>query len=765
MAAVEGPAHWKQFITYLQDPTADADDDSSIEDSSIVTCPNIGSNIPICCPRHGNLELDCDVESPAQFPTSWQTVCSRPCFYPLPRCGHLCKLNCHCPSTHHNLQCRELVDRFCEEHNEVELYCSDVKIGSSQSFSQALLNHPCEIKVSHHRDGCSHVIDIECHVKCDIDKGHVLEDCKETVADYLHPQCSHKTKSPKCADRQRWEESPPKCQVKVVHTRPCGCKAEMKCFDSILERMNPSKCRKEVNIGRPRCGHEVSIRCFEGTDLLEWWSEQHGESAENGDGGKCTVKYGTDYGPAENEFNWKLPECQVDCSYIAPCGHEMSTPCSSAFAFSNGNKTSPQCNHKVEFNCPFCSETVKSFCWVKEFFSNWSPWEDDDVPYKDGSSRLCLNEASILKAKLPQLPNNIVKILSNLCKSTVKVNRKCDVSHTIDLKCSTLIKVLQKKIVIPECSFSVDRQLECNHVVAVECRHRHVEPEPECNVPVDELFEYPCKIHRVAPGTCSKLRKFKENTEIKCPEHVTRSRYRCGHDVTLPCHQSHLVNQFLPCSRLENTENVVLFDGDYCETERGIDECVQLVSYRYECGHECKNVSCSDAFKWANDNEIAALCETNIETTNAICQHELSIKCSLSQKIIGWSPWNGHDPITSETISGFDESNDPIISESMDEHELKIAKLPNGITRADLECSKEILLNRSCGHTSSNVCSDAYSIQLVTVKILVYTGVIRRTVVLRERWHAQNTVLRLRMQNHANFSVQNCAQSAKSMKS
>lgn len=106
-----------------------------------------------------------------------------------------------------------------------------------------------------------------------------LPECREVVPNYSHPACGHVTKKPKCFERRAWEQTPPVCKVVVDFTRPCGCTLKLPCHEAISGRLNPAPCYSAVNMRRPRCGHELSVRCLQATALKKAWDEHQGLSA------------------------------------------------------------------------------------------------------------------------------------------------------------------------------------------------------------------------------------------------------------------------------------------------------------------------------------------------------------------------------------------------------------------------------------------------------------------------------------------------------
>jgi len=109
-----------------------------------------------------------------------------------------------------------------------------------------------------------------------------LEACKVEVSDYIHPVCNHRFAKPKCHRKQEYEMKAPQC-VKVdaeAFKRPCGCIVpNMPCFKRIEEMKQPSVCMRSVEIARPRCGHQLSLRCCSARKLVADWAGNIGQSA------------------------------------------------------------------------------------------------------------------------------------------------------------------------------------------------------------------------------------------------------------------------------------------------------------------------------------------------------------------------------------------------------------------------------------------------------------------------------------------------------
>jgi len=280
----EGPAHWRRFISSLRSKSGEKKERSADES-------RCGNELPICCPRHGNqVKLNVSKVSDFPFDEHWNKFCSLSCQAVLERCGHLCKLPCHSPvDVQHNIRCIEPLERPCELHASVALVCHELDIPfyyysnkiteTEQKLADALRKFKCKEKVDYCRPECGHIVSIECFIKKQIDNGqNILNDCQEIVSDFIHPVCNHLFKKPKCATKRKYELKAPDCLQKLLHKRQCGCELEMPCYESIKESTQPSVCNISVEIARPRCGHMLSIRCFEAGKLKEEWAKQSGKS-------------------------------------------------------------------------------------------------------------------------------------------------------------------------------------------------------------------------------------------------------------------------------------------------------------------------------------------------------------------------------------------------------------------------------------------------------------------------------------------------------
>lgn len=268
-------------------------DSNLVSAAALSSGPRVGSGIPLYCPRHRSSAKV--VKCPADFPTesNWSSFCSLPCAFCLDWCGHACSLTCHSPSRKPHTTpgaCEQLLARPCLDHAAVPLTCGDLfssafpagilQPGSSQGpdHIEALQNYRCDQKVKFYRPECGHELDMQCFERLDLymSGGKGLSPCVEVVGDFVHPQCNHVIKRPKCADRRNFEKNPPRCLENVALIKNCGCEVKMECWKAVEEQRNPSICNRGRDCLRPRCSHRLSMRCFQVTELNSRWQDQGG---------------------------------------------------------------------------------------------------------------------------------------------------------------------------------------------------------------------------------------------------------------------------------------------------------------------------------------------------------------------------------------------------------------------------------------------------------------------------------------------------------
>jgi hypothetical protein len=292
----------------------------------------IGSSLPICCPRHSDILVEINLNHPSAstvpspskpviintFPTNetWHLFCNKSCTFIKPFCSHLCGLSCHSPTKKpHILQseCTDIMIRPCDAHSTVPLLCKDIEYKVHDTPEIALNNFKCQIIEPYNRPECDHIVKLPCQklksIKLNLE---ILPHCMIKVNDFIQPSCGHIIKAPTCIDCRNYETKPPQCNEIVCHTRNCGCKIDMPCYQKDDELTNPKKCQKSIQKQRPRCSHMLSLRCHIGSELSELWNEQDNESI-NIMNQHLIIESHVVYGPSESDLlaSARILPCKV----------------------------------------------------------------------------------------------------------------------------------------------------------------------------------------------------------------------------------------------------------------------------------------------------------------------------------------------------------------------------------------------------------------------------------------------------------------------
>ncbi|KAJ8602190.1 hypothetical protein CTAYLR_003526 [Chrysophaeum taylorii] len=744
-----GPAHWRRLLGELGGDFKSSTSSPAEEEEEEQDVPRVGSSLRICCPRHRNVRLD--VGRADDFPRltaeGAQTTpfCTLRCSYRLPWCSHQCSKPCHSPALRPHAdpkKCAEMVERPCELHADVPLRCGDVKrgaLGEAASLADALRSYECDIPVEYRRPECTHVCRIPCRRQKRIVSGaEVLGPCEEIVEDFVHPECNHARRAPRCHERRSWELKAPQCRERVELGRDCGCRVEMDCYERVREsaaELPKPKCLEGRTIPRPRCSHRLSLRCHEANALKIAWSERGGNAALPGGGGgdaMICVEHGVPYGPEETKLFREvidptrlIARCKVKTQYRASCGHLIrDVDCFRAFECATGVQAEPKCVLPKAFASPICGHEIRAECWLEAECAHLpsSPWilaggaaegvvvDDDD---RDPERVANEQELELLQPLTP--PHlSIARKLVNRCKRRVSIVRKC--GHAVrDVPCSQLpTTLLSGTKQFPRCRTLVQIPRACGHVYEVEC-HRKGEALPPCVEPVSDEFTYPACGHAVRPGDCKRLAELRARVNPLCPIEVRCTRARCGHPIVVPCYLENNVTSVLPGARLDPTAARPVVDADvvYCDAAEGVPDCVSPVVFRQSCGHELVDIPCHSAFDWASNPDAAAAafpaCEVRVPVESPLCGHESSLPCHLLSAFKAWDPWNGGDP---EMITlAFDEEDDaPVTMPVVRSDGLPADRPPEAIAKF-LQCGpgRKTQIVRPCGHEARVPCTSIWT--------------------------------------------------------
>ena len=603
--------------------------------------PRVGSTMPICCPRHRSNVTHVTSDS---FPTSdgWSKFCSLPCSNKLQLCGHHCPLLCHSPVTSPHVtqdKCIVPLVRACMKHIQIPLLCKEIRLRKQESLRSAIARADCLIVEDFVRKECNHVVQIPCHVIGKVVQGAtVLPNCVIIVGDFIQPACGHKITAPTCFDCRKYEERPPPCMTEVRHIRPCGCKISMRCHESLSERKTPTLCTSYVLMKRPRCAHEMTLRCHVGSKVQKDWDNQDGEGV-NKDG---LVTFKTPYGPSEKSLNGSseppIFACEVRTSYRASCGHIFGDiACDTAFEMAAGRAMEQKCESMVTLASPICGHEIEVPCWVQKAIEKWSPWgERNSKPHT-------FEENDLLASKATELPAVVKQILKKSCQQSVKILRSCKRGHELTVKCADLYFYLILKSPIPRCLEPVQRLLACSHHATIKCCEQN-NPPPACNVAVKEVFEYPCGEHEIDQLTCNRLSTLRKMDKPQCPSRVKCTRFQCGHEAIALCHLRNSIEEYLPGAFLNSVdvgEAVVIAGAPYCSSASTILPCREAVTYRPVCGHDRQGVPCSDAFAWADGSIRHPRCEAMVTRASPVCGHLIEeLPCWSNDLLKDWQPWH-----------------------------------------------------------------------------------------------------------------------------
>jgi hypothetical protein len=421
--------------------------------------------------------------------------------------------------------------------------------------------------------------------------------------------------------------------------------------------------------------------------------------------------YGETYGPSESSINGKIPQCQVEVTYKADCGHAMAKiPCSASFEYASGLKKSPECKSQIKCLCPICRSSVNNECWLAQFLQSFKIWSDESVLYKNTLKEICISEASFKNATIPEFTPRIEKLLPMICGNKINILRICSPNHITSINCYQLLEILMLRKSLKPCHSPIDRILPCKHVVSVDCSKKDQNPPPLCEAKVDDVYTYTCGVHKIKPNKCSELTSLKTRNP-KCNQQVTCARYRCGHELSIPCYLKESAETSSPGRRLTPGQNTIQSQIEYSDPEIGIPACNVLVNYQYEkCGHLRMGVKCSEAFFWAANNEKELDCTQKIDFNNPVCRHQNKALCYEIDLIRQWNPWTNEPVKPKLTVFAlnYDEDNKPIIAYSMEETNLKLQPAPKNVSKEALVCQVPFSINRKCGHTFLTTCSNAY---------------------------------------------------------
>lgn len=715
---VKGPVpHWNTFMTKLKSP-----DDSPSNDDTFDGA-RVGESLPVCCPQHADsVHSVPSLKTQMKFPCSsdWPKFCSLPCAATL-NCGHPCDLPCHVPRLNeHNPRCNVQLQRPCEKHKEVPLFCHELQLCKGQTLDQGLDIFKCSVKETYQLPGCEHEVPLECHRHSSILQGeNQWPECSVPVEDYFHPRCGHSYSNLTCAQRRKYEAKAPICNIEVTENLICGHKKQMQCHMKGDPSTYPP-CRKDCNINRPRCGHTLSLRCFESTRLLtEWEQKAYHSACANPKTAVLQLRTGQNYGPSEKQIMplmKAIDNCQVIIEFERPCEHKLQLPCEQGFEVASGKNILPPCKELVSIICVLCGGDALIPCHLHERFEELRTCEQ----YLLKTANNWLLEEDIARLASSEQHTELWDLLRFVkCSANTRISRKCDPSHLISFSCSDLLSVIRgEKSLPPRCKISIRRHLKCGHDIDVPCSDRAKMPPPICKKRAEVPFKFSGCGHQVHVDSCGELQCMLMDKTLTCKRKVDTQLVRCKHSVEMECCNAALAGQqgsagevLLPHPAMDNERSIVHESALYCTPCAGTPECLTEVNFSRTCGHVLQSVKCHDAFLWAEKTEEPPKCLLPVEYEHPVCSHQLSTHCYVVAVLNDWKPW-GIDQMRPrpENI---------LVGGSMHEkqyYRYPLEFIPQALQHTDiiaphLYVCKETtnILFNDCGHSAQLNCRDLFT--------------------------------------------------------
>lgn len=217
--------------------------------------------------------------------------------------------------------------------------------------------------------------------------------------------------------------------------------------------------------------------------------------------------------------------------------------------------------------------------------------------------------------------------------------------------------------------------------------------------------------------TCDEMHKEEENPSL-CQEEVTLRRPRCGHKLSLRCHEATSLRQRWEEQDMQGVlppddggVAIVARGSKYGKSEsdlahelqlKAIAKCGVKVRYRGACGHLRLGVSCEQAFRWASQESGEPDCLELTSFTSPICGHKVVAKCFVASLDLAPSPFTF-------SASPGDDSNSSNTTDAPTAHEIALGELSSLPPAAEKalrgRCSNNVMVERRCGHITRMQCS------------------------------------------------------------
>eukprot|EP00599_Poterioochromonas_sp_BG-1_P007046 CAMPEP_0173142332 /NCGR_PEP_ID=MMETSP1105-20130129/6029_1 /TAXON_ID=2985 /ORGANISM="Ochromonas sp., Strain BG-1" /LENGTH=1951 /DNA_ID=CAMNT_0014055711 /DNA_START=962 /DNA_END=6817 /DNA_ORIENTATION=- len=709
---IDGETHWKKFIRQLQTP-----DPTMIEDDNF-SLPRVSSTLPICCPQHRDSIFNVTSQPKGRiFPTpdTWNNFCQISCTSPL-KCGHNCDLPCHVITPlSHNKSCQVKLKRECVYHEEIPVECKDLSI--TTTLEAARLDYKCTLKRTVRYPTCVHQFTDKCHQTKQMEEKLLpFPDCLQTVNDFILPSCGHIIQSPKCSERQRYQDKPPICVEIISRERDCRHRVKSQC--SSMERELQKPCRNDVNIPRPRCGHPVSLLCFQTNQLKDAWLKGTSIDIHNFHEIKAVdeVDEREFYAVEEQTIFKDIPRCNTLVNFRLSCDHvKRSVKCWQAYEWSENIQQIPKCTELVTADCKICNQPITLSCHLLEEYESWNPFEVNITRNIDG--KLVVEETTLKQTRIGK-NDPLWNLLKSKCNQKLEVIRACNPDHMATIPCEKIIQILRSEDrKMPNvCKEKVRRVLHCSHEVKVDCHTSNQQPPPQCRERPKERFRFPNCIHELEVKTCFQLQDLKSRQHlIRCEEILDVILPRCSHRVRVMCGLKGKldlmeINGDVCATRMkdgpEAGQLLVEENAFYCQPCSDLPPCVQPVIYQRDCQHLLPNIPCAEAFDWALGKKEAPDCDEMVDYRLPVCGHSFQTECWVPRILSDWNPWKdvafGPAPSFVQHPSGRKEC---FKQSDFSPHLPPPIQLPEEL----VQCKRELILEfPDCQHQKSVECHYIY---------------------------------------------------------
>ncbi|KAF4704075.1 hypothetical protein FOZ63_005792 [Perkinsus olseni] len=323
----------------------------------------IGPVLTLACRNHPDMREP--IAKSEDFVKVKDGGCRQPCGKLLPRCGHLCHLNCHVFG-HDQVACKQLCNRQAPtncEHSRPSHQCAGC--GGFSATPTDVCTYVCkktvmvDLPCGHKKAARCHLQNDESHLKC------------FTKVDVVLP-CGH-NKQVRCYLADDADER--KCFTTVAATLPCGHTQNIPCY--MRDELHGVKCNTNVEVNRP-CGHVQAAPCHQKADVEKspcTESVEFTPACGHSRVVQCARKKAEENEPCETRVTVRLPcghtrwcacrnsqqalsqLCEKQETVTLPCGHEQAVKCWQ----SKGPLGAVECRFSATVKAP-CGHEVEQKC-------------------------------------------------------------------------------------------------------------------------------------------------------------------------------------------------------------------------------------------------------------------------------------------------------------------------------------------------------------------------------------------------------------------